>query len=97
MNKTIVGVKFQSKIDPLLFEGREYSYFVADGLTLAVGDIVPVTTRNGEGVAQVTRVGIKESEIDERVMPYMRTLDKPPIPPEESENSSLDDFFGEGK
>ncbi|SMC38265.1 hypothetical protein [Papillibacter cinnamivorans] len=79
--KAVVGVKFQSKYDSGSYEGREYSYFVADGLDLHVGDIVPVTTRSGEGLAKVTRTGIREGEIDERVMPYMRTIESGPVDP----------------
>lgn len=83
--KAIVGVKFQSKSDPGSYEGREYSYFVADGLDLHVGDIVPVTTRNGEGLAKVTRTGIREGEIDERVMPFMRMIKSGPVDPASKE------------
>lgn len=79
MHKTIVGVKFKDKYRPGEFCGREYTYFLADGIDLQAGDIVKVPAGNGEGVAQVTRVGIKESEVDERVMPFMKTITSGPI------------------
>lgn len=75
----IVSVKFQDKYSPDKFTGKEYNYFVADTLDLKVGDIVPVPTRNGPGFAKVTRVGVKESQIDVRVMPYMRTIEDGPV------------------
>lgn len=75
----IVGVKFSDKFRKGEFYGREYSYFVADGITLCEGDVIKVPTSNGEGTAMVTRLGIKESEIDERVMPYMKTITSGPI------------------
>ena len=90
----IVGVKFQNKFNQSEFLGREYSYFVADNIELKEGDIVPVTTKNGAGMAMVTRTNIQESEINEQVMPFMRTLDKPPIVPE-IVVSAENDFFEE--
>jgi hypothetical protein len=75
----IVGVKFQDKLHPDEFTGKEYNYFVADGLDLKVGDIVPVATKNGPGIAKVTRIDVKESQIDIRVKPYMRTIEEKPV------------------
>lgn len=99
----IIGVKFQSKNNPSEYVGREYSYFVADGIDLNIGDIVPVTTKNGEGLAMVTRTGIEESEINDHVKPFMRTIENKPIAPEPEkvqeneplELSEADNFFEE--
>jgi len=79
MAKQIVSVQFESRYRPGEYGGCEYSYFVADGINLKVGDIVKVTTRNGEGYARVSRVGLRESQIDERVMPFMRTIESGPV------------------
>ena len=55
----IVSVQFQSKQNPEVFSGREYSYYTA--IPLNVGDIVVVPTKTREGKAKVTKIGIRES------------------------------------
>mgnify|MGYP000852617231 FL=1 len=89
--KQIVGVKFESKFKPGTFYGNEYSYYVVEGLDLKVGDIVQVPTKYGDGRAMVTRTGIKEYQIDECILPYMLTIEKPPINPKPS--TAVEDFF----
>ena len=79
--KRIVGVQFRnSKLADTSgygeehFSGREYNYFTA--IDLQVGDFVMVPTSKGESVAKVASVNISESEIDERVLPLLKTIVK---------------------
>jgi len=58
----IVMAKFQSKYDKDKYEGNEYSYYTA--IPLNVGDIVTVPTQKGTGKAQVSRVNVRDSEIN---------------------------------
>lgn len=69
----IVSVKFQSKYDPEEFTGREYNYLTS--VELHVDDIVIVPTKNGDGIAQVTRVNVPKNQIDERIMPLLKTIE----------------------
>ena len=81
----IISVQFRADSktdgDHPEYRGREYSYF-AD---VDVGDEIVVPTKNGQGVARVCRTDVKESQIDERVMPYMRTIEKI-VKPEDRED-----------
>lgn len=70
---SIIGVQFQSKLDPREFCGREYNYFSA--IEVRVGDIVVAPTAKGDGIAKVTSVDVPESKIDERVMPLLKTIE----------------------
>jgi hypothetical protein len=69
----IVGVKFESKYAPKTFEGREYSYFT--DLELKINDIVEVPTKNGVGIAMVTRLDVPEEEI-EKIKEFMKEITK---------------------
>lgn len=71
---SIVAVQFQDRNNPETFAGREYSYF--SNVPLEVGDVILAPTKNGTGVVRVCRTDMKDSEIDERVMPYMRTIEE---------------------
>ena len=57
----IVSVQFQSKTYEKVFTGREYSYIA--GLPLEVGDIVSVPTKNGAGVARVTKTNVLPCDV----------------------------------
>jgi hypothetical protein len=69
---SIVAVQFQSKSNPEEFSGREYTYF--SDVELDVGDIIIAPTKNGNGIVRVCRTDMRDGEIDERVMPFMRTI-----------------------
>lgn len=71
---SIVAVQFQNRDNPGQFSGREYSYF--SNVPLEVGDVILAPTKNGTGVVRVCRTDMKDSEIDDRVMPYMRTIEE---------------------
>jgi len=79
--KKIVAVQFKSKADPTGFGGREYTYYST--VDLAVGDVIVVPTKRGDGTARVSRVDVKASEIDVRVEPYMKTIEEIVHPAEE--------------
>ena len=72
----IVAVQFQDKYAPERFRGMEYSYFTLVPLT--VGDVVIVPTKYGNGVARVSRTGITESEVDNKILPQMLTINQLP-------------------
>ncbi len=76
----IVAVQFQSRTNPEEFTGREYTYY--SDVELAVGDVIFAPTKNGTGVVRVCRTDVRDSEIDERVMPYMRTIEEKLTPKE---------------
>jgi len=57
----IVSVKFQNKHNKDDFSGREYSYFTA--IHLKEGDIVIVPTRNGSGIAKVTKTDVSPKDV----------------------------------
>jgi len=61
VNMEIVSVQFQSKNDKEEYTGREYSYIA--GVPLKLGDIVAVPTKNGIGVAKVTKVNLRASDV----------------------------------
>jgi hypothetical protein len=69
MNKQIVGVQFESKYHTGEFSGHEYSYEADTALNLKPGDLVKVPTQRGDGLAKVSRINVKESEVDERYFP----------------------------
>jgi hypothetical protein len=43
---------------------------------LAVGDIVIVPTKNGQGVVRVCRTDMDDEDIDDKVRPFMRTIEE---------------------
>ena len=85
----IVGVQFESKREPGTFYGREYSYLVAEGIELAAGDVVKVPTANGEGTAKVTHE-LRESQVDERVIPKLKTITSGPIKSAQVSGNGID-------
>ena len=79
----IVNVQFQSKYDPDLFSGREYSYRAA--IKLFPGDVVVAPAGNGESVARVIRVNVPESKVDESVLPLLKTIERLHVPEADEE------------
>jgi len=77
----IIAVQFKDKNDPGKFGKREYTYYAK--VDLSVGDVIIVPTINGTGIARVSRVDVKRSEIDVRVEPNMRTIEEIVRPKEE--------------
>ena len=62
----LVQVQFKSRYSST-FEGTAYTY-IAD-VPVAVGDIVTVPTRKGEGEAKVCRVNMPETELPKWLRP----------------------------
>ena len=85
----IIAVQFQNKDNPEVFSGREYTYF--SDVDLTVGKVILAPTKNGTGVVRVCRTDMKETEIDERVMPYMRTIEQK-LTPADPVNDMIDDL-----
>ena len=71
----IVSVQYESSEKPGEYRGREYSYFsvIPD---LAVGDIVIAPTAKGESMAKVSAIDVPESKVDERILPFLKTIEK---------------------
>jgi len=69
----IVAVQFQSKNNPEGFSGQEHTYY--SNVTLAEGDVIYAPVKTGRSVVRVSRIGVKDSEISERVRPFMRTIE----------------------
>jgi hypothetical protein len=68
-----ISVQYKSKFAPDTFGSREYTYI--DGIgDLAVGDLVIAPAGKGQSTAQVSKVDVPESKIDERVMPLLKTV-----------------------
>lgn len=61
MSANIVQIQFKSRFSNKYGE-KLYTY-IAD-VPLAVGDIVTVPTRNGDGEARVARVNVPETEVE---------------------------------
>lgn len=74
----IVSVQFQSKSAPGKFAGREYSYY--SKVPLEVGDIILAPAKNGATPVRVCRVDIPESEINDNVRPFTRTIEEKVVP-----------------
>ena len=69
----IITVKYEDDFFPRTFNGRDYSYFTEQNVS--VGDIVIAPTKYGEKIAKVTRVNVQEEEI-ENIRPFMRKITK---------------------
>lgn len=57
----IVTVQYESRLEPGVFVGREYSYFT--DIPLAVGDIVKTPTKYGTSCAKIARIHVPEIEV----------------------------------
>jgi hypothetical protein len=71
--RKIVSVQFQDKTKPEGFGGRAYTYY--SNVELEPGDIIVVPTARGDGIVRVFRTDVKDSEIDERIAPFVRTIE----------------------
>lgn len=71
METNIITVKYEDDFFPRTFNGRDYSYFTEQ--KLSIGDIVIAPTRYGNKIAKVTRVNVQEKEI-ENIRPFMRKI-----------------------
>ena len=71
METNIITVKYEDDFFPRTFNGRDYSYFTEQ--KLSIGDIVIAPTRYGNKIAKVTRVNVQEEEI-ENIRPFMRKI-----------------------
>ena len=80
-DKKIVAVQLKNKNDPSGYGGREYTYY--SKVNLAVGDVIVVQTKYGEVPARVSKIDMKASEIDVRVEPFMKTIEKKMTPADE--------------
>jgi hypothetical protein len=67
----IVAVQYADK-NTGAFTGRAYSYFT--DISLEVGDVVKCPTKYGETVGRVAETDVPEGRIDERVVPFMKTI-----------------------
>lgn len=74
-NKTrkIVGIKYESKFEKGIFEGKEYSYFT--DIDLEKNNIIEVPTRYGTSIGMVTRIDIPEEEI-QGIEEFMKFITK---------------------
>ena len=71
---SIVAVQFRNNYNLEMFSVAKYLYY--SNVDLSVGDIIVVPTKNGSGVVRVCQTDMKDSEIDERVKPYMLTIEE---------------------
>ena len=81
-NKNIVAVQFKDRRNPEEFGGREYTYF--SNVDLKVGDVIVAPVGNSTGTVRVSRINVKDSEVDERILPKLRTIEEL-IRPEEKQ------------
>lgn len=77
----IIAVQFKDKKNPEKFGGREYTYYTK--VSLAVGDVIVAPVGKGTGVVRVSRIDVKDSEVDVRIMPLMKTINEVIKPKEE--------------
>lgn len=68
----IVGVKYESKVEKGVFEGREYSYFTSLE-NPQIGDIVECPTKYGPSIGMITRLNVAEEEI-KHIEKYMKNI-----------------------
>lgn len=65
----IVAAQFMGEYD---FEGREYTYY--SEVDLQPGDIIRVQAGKGTGIVRISRIDLDDSEISEKVKPFMKTI-----------------------
>jgi len=73
-DKTIVAVQFRDRTDKEKFAGREYNYFST--VELAEGDVIMVPAAKGQATVRVSRINVRDSEVDERFLPTLRTINE---------------------
>jgi hypothetical protein len=74
MSKTkYVKVNYEDERNETGFTWNSYTYIDGtDGLIL--GDLVIAPTSKGESVARVCAINVPDSQIDERIMPLLKTI-----------------------
>lgn len=70
----IVSVNYRSKYTGE-FGGRAYSYR-CDVQDIEPGEVVLAPTKNGESEAKVVEINIPESQVEERILPLLKTITK---------------------
>lgn len=71
-DRKIVCVKYESKVEKGVFEGREYSYFTSLE-NPQIGDIVECPTKYGPSIGMITRLNVAEEEI-KHIEKYMKNI-----------------------
>jgi len=79
-NKTIVAVQLRDRKDSQKFAGREYTYFST--VNLSVGDIIRVPMGTGTKTVRVSQVNVRDSEVEDRILAIMKTIDEVVYPEE---------------
>ena len=74
----IISVQFKRKDGE--YGGREYSYLCVFA-NVRPGDLVRVSTKDGESIVRVKETNVPESRVDERILPIL----KPILGPADSE------------
>ena len=70
----LIMVQFRSKTEPLVYAGKEYAYRTL--IDVEIGDLVVVPVRNELDIARVSAINVPESKVDERIMPFLKTVEK---------------------
>ena len=71
MKTNIVMVKYEDNFCPRVFQGKEYSYYTDQ--ELSIGNLAEVPTKYGLKIAMITKIDVPETEI-EKIKPYMKTI-----------------------
>lgn len=72
-DKQIIGVKYKSKFEDGVYEGREYSYFASKDISK--GDVVIAPTAYGDQEALVISINLPENKI-EKFKDKVKTIEK---------------------
>ena len=75
---SIITVQYESRKEPGIFGGRDYTYFADQDYE--VGDIVAAPTRYGIGLALVTQVGVDEASVPAELRKKLKHVTGEPIP-----------------
>ena len=71
MKTNIVMVKYEDNFCPRVFQGKEYSYYTDQ--ELSIGNLAEVPTKYGLKISMITKIDVPETEI-EKIKPYMKTI-----------------------
>ena len=64
-------VKYEDNFCPRVFQGKEYSYYTDQ--ELSIGNLAEVPTKHGLKIAMITKIDVPETEI-EKIKPYIKTI-----------------------
>ena len=64
-------VKYEDNFCPRVIQGKEYSYYTDQ--ELSIGNLAEVPTKYGLKIAMITKIDVPETEI-EKIKPYMKTI-----------------------